>query len=340
MFNNNNCENNYFNLISDTYKNNNIDLESYNNENNSTKNETNSPNEQNNNINSYEEKIESLNNQSNDNSDEQSQPFKVLYYEEEIKKHNPNVNFNKINNEQDENYNQESEKKNEKINNSNIQININIDKNYIYNNNNENFNLKTESSIIEKTFNEQKNNSNLKFYPLKKSEDNDNQSNHNNEEKNENIFLAKKEYLFKKMFTLITEILIEKLNKKLKKVKLISEYNYDNYKSCLNKKIKELLITKGKNEKIEKNENIEKKINLLETEQNFKEILNMELNDFINKNKKALNEKYKKFFNNYFLIYFKPTILFEDLNSIEKLINEININKGNKKIKRFKKNNL
>jgi hypothetical protein len=91
------------------------------------------------------------------------------------------------------------------------------------------------------------------------------------------LYNAKKEYLFKKMFTLITKILIEKFNKKekiLKKVKLISEYKYDNYKIYLNKKIKELLS---------KNEKNKKKINLLETEPKFKEILNMKLNDFINK---------------------------------------------------------
>ncbi len=140
-------------------------------------------------------------------------------------------------------------------------------------------------------------------------------------------YKAKKEYLFKKMFTLITEILIEKLNKKLKKVKLISEYNYDNYKICLNKKIKELLS---------KNEKNVKKINLLEKnkEQNFNEILNMKLNDFIFNNYETLNEKYEKFFNNYFLIDFKGAKLFKDLGSIEKLINEININKGNNKNKK------
>ena len=91
------------------------------------------------------------------------------------------------------------------------------------------------------------------------------------------LYNAKKEYLFKKMFTLITKILIEKFNKEekiLKKVKLISEYKYDNYKIYLNKKIKELLS---------KNEKNKKKINLLETEPKFKEILNMKLNDFINK---------------------------------------------------------
>jgi len=91
------------------------------------------------------------------------------------------------------------------------------------------------------------------------------------------LYNAKKEYLFKKMFTLITKILIEKFNKEekiLKKVKLISEYNYDNYKIYLNKKIKELLS---------KNEKNKKKINLLETEPKFNEILNMKLNDFINK---------------------------------------------------------
>ena len=141
------------------------------------------------------------------------------------------------------------------------------------------------------------------------------------------LYKAKKEYLFKKMFTLITEILIEKLNKKLKKVKLISEYNYDNYKICLNKKIKELLS---------KNEKNVKKINLLEKnkEQNFNEILNMKLNDFIFNNYETLNEKYEKFFNNYFLIDFKGAKLFKDLGSIEKLINEIKINKGNNKNKK------
>jgi hypothetical protein len=142
------------------------------------------------------------------------------------------------------------------------------------------------------------------------------------------LYNAKKEYLFKKMFTLITKILIEKFNKEekiLKKVKLISEYNYDNYKIYLNKKIKELLS---------KNEKNKKKINLLETEPKFKEILNMKLNDLINKNKKALNEKYEKFFNNYFLIYFKGANSFNYLGSIEKLINEININKGNNKNKK------
>ena len=71
------------------------------------------------------------------------------------------------------------------------------------------------------------------------------------------LYNAKKEYLFKKMFTLITKILIEKFNKEekiLKKVKLISEYKKN-----------------------------KKNINLLETEPKFKEILNMKLNDFINK---------------------------------------------------------
>ena len=142
------------------------------------------------------------------------------------------------------------------------------------------------------------------------------------------LYIAKKEYLFKKMFTLITEILIEKLNKKLKKVKLISEYNYDNYKICLNKKIKELLS---------KNEKNVKKINLLEKnkEQNFNEILNMKLNDFIFNNYETLNEKYEKFFNNKFLKYFKGAISFKKkCNSIKKLINEINNNKGNKKNKK------
>ena len=144
------------------------------------------------------------------------------------------------------------------------------------------------------------------------------------------LYNAKKEYLFKKMFTLITKILFEKFNKEekiLKKVKLISEYKYDNYKICLNKKIKELLS---------KNEKNVKKINLLEKnkEQNFNEILNMKLNDFIFNNYETLNEKYEKFFNNYFLIDFKGAKLFKDLGSIEKLINEININKGNNKNKK------
>ena len=144
------------------------------------------------------------------------------------------------------------------------------------------------------------------------------------------LYKAKKEYLFKKMFTLITKILIEKFNKEekiLKKVKLISEYKYDNYKICLNKKIKELLS---------KNEKNVKKINLLEKlkEQNFNKILNMKLNDFIFNNYETLNEKYEKFFNHYFLIYFKGAKLFNYLDSIEKLINEININKGNNKNKK------
>ena len=147
---------------------------------------------------------------------------------------------------------------------------------------------------------------------------------------------AKKEYLFKKMFTITTEILIKEINeklinKKLKKVKLISEYNYNNYKICLNKKIKELL---SKNEKNEKN------INLLENnEQNLNEeilnILNMKLNEFIFINDKTINEKYEKFFNNEFLKYFKGAISFKKkCNSIKKLINEINNNKGNKKNKK------
>ena len=148
------------------------------------------------------------------------------------------------------------------------------------------------------------------------------------------LYKAKKEYLFKKMFTLITKILIEKFNKEekiLKKVKLISEYKYDNYKICLNKKIKELL---SKNEKNEKN------INLVENnEQNLNEeilnILNMKLNEFIFINDKTINEKYEKFFNNKFLKYFKGAISFKKkCNSIKKLINEINNNKGNKKNKK------
>ncbi len=140
-------------------------------------------------------------------------------------------------------------------------------------------------------------------------------------------YKAKKEYLFKKMFTLITKILIDEFNKEekiLKKVKLISEYKYDNYKICLNKKIKELFS---------KNEKNEKKINSLDKKQNFNEILNMKLNDFIFINYKILNEKYEKFFNN-FLIYYKGANLYKNLDSIEKLINEININKGNKKNKK------
>ena len=144
------------------------------------------------------------------------------------------------------------------------------------------------------------------------------------------LYNAKKEYLFKKMFTIITKILMKKLNKKekiFKKVKLISEYNYNNYKICLNKKIKELL---SKNEKNEKN------INLVENnEQNLDEeilnILNMKLNEFIFINDKTINEKYEKFFNNEFLKYFKGAISFKKkFNSIKKLINEINNNKGNK----------
>ena len=147
---------------------------------------------------------------------------------------------------------------------------------------------------------------------------------------NDNIkfYNAKKEYLFKKMFTIITKILMKKLNKKekiFKKVKLISEYNYNNYKICLNKKIKELL---SKNEK---------NINLLEEkiEQNLNEILNMKLNEFIFINDETINEKYEKFFNNEFLKYFEGAISFKKkCNSIKKLINEINNNKGNKKNKK------
>jgi hypothetical protein len=153
---------------------------------------------------------------------------------------------------------------------------------------------------------------------------------------NNKLYNAKKEYLFKKMFTITTEILIKEINeklinKKLKKVKLISEYNYNNYKICLNKKIKELL---SKNEKNEKN------INLVENnEQNLNEeilnILNMKLNEFIFINDKTINEKYEKFFNNEFLKYFKGAISFKKkCNSIKKLINEINNNKGNKKNKK------
>ena len=138
---------------------------------------------------------------------------------------------------------------------------------------------------------------------------------------------AKKEYLFKKMFTITTEILIKEINeklinKKLKKVKLISEYNYNNYQICLEKTIRELLS---------KNEKIEKKISLHEkNEQNLNKILEMNLKEFITDNDE-INEKYKKFFNEEFLKDFKGEISFIYYNSIEKLIKEIETNKGNKK---------
>ena len=327
-----------FDSILDTCKTNDLCLELSNYENEPT-DITKLKFEKNNVKNFKKEIMEPFNSQSNNNSDEQ--PQVILYPEDEIKKCNNNPYENlesnenhesiNINNEQNENnnqkYNNNSEKKNE-LNNSNIQKNINIDEKIRNNKNNENDNIKNESSIKEKieTFKKQKNNSILKFYPfeIKKTEENNNQTNYNNNEKNK---IARKEYLFKKMFTITTEILIKEINeklinKKLKKVKLISEYNYNNYQICLEKTIRELLS---------KNEKIEKKISLHENpKKNLNKILEMNLKEFITDNDE-INEKYKKFFNEEFLKDFKGEISFIDYNSIEKLIKEIETNKGNKK---------
>ena len=106
-----------------------------------------------------------------------------------------------------------------------------------------------------------------------------------------------------------------------------SKLRNDKLKKCLNKKIKELLS--------EKNENKKKIINELQNEKNFEkfqnlnEILNMKLYDFIYINYDYLNKEYTKYFK--IFCNFENGILFKNLNSIEKLINDIISTKGNKK---------
>ena len=77
---------------------------------------------------------------------------------------------------------------------------------------------------------------------------------------------ARKDYLIKKMLSIISKYLIKKLkeiNNKFKKINLKTELNYEKLKICLNKKIKELLLKNDTNEKlINSNENnFEFKIN-------------------------------------------------------------------------------
>ena len=135
---------------------------------------------------------------------------------------------------------------------------------------------------------------------------------------------ARKDYLIKKMLSIISKYLIKKLKEKknkFKKINLKSELNYEKLKICLNKKIKELL---------RKNETNEEIINLYENIENLNEILNMELIYFIIKNYETLNNQYKYYYYNEFKLKFENAKLFENLDSIKKIINEIYSTKGNK----------
>ena len=135
---------------------------------------------------------------------------------------------------------------------------------------------------------------------------------------------ARKDYLIKKMLSIISKFLIKKLkeiNNKFKKINLKTELNYEKLKICLNKKIEKLL---------KKNDTNDNLINLNENNKNLNEILNLKLIEFINNNYETLNNKYKEYFNNEFKLKFENAKLFQNINSIKNLINEIISTKGNK----------
>ena len=271
------------------------------------------------------------------NINKEQDDFIYQKYNDSEKLNNSNIEKNINIDEKYRNY-----KNNENVNiNTQSSINEKIDS---FNEQKDNFILKSSPSDLKKSEeNENQSNCdknlsdnnkiNLNENEKSQSCDNDEFNSHENLEKksNENnqcesiiIFhklrKSKKEYLFKKMFTITTEILKEKLNIK-KKVKLISKYNYNDYKNYLETKIEDFFFSE--------NEKNEKKINLQENE----DILNMELKDFII-NDETINKKYKKFFKNKFLIYYENAKSFDYLYSIKELIKEIENNKGNKKNKK------
>jgi len=156
---------------------------------------------------------------------------------------------------------------------------------------------------------------------------NDFQSNINVENSNENIIKlivkktsARKDYLIKKMLSIISKYLIKKLKEKkskFKKINLKSELKYEKLKNCLYKTIKELLLKNKKNEEI------------IDLHKN-NEILKMEFKDFIYNNYETLNNQYKYYYYNEFKLKFENAKSFENLDSINKIINEIESTKGNK----------
>lgn len=135
---------------------------------------------------------------------------------------------------------------------------------------------------------------------------------------------ARKDYLIKKMLSIISKFLIKKLkekNNKFKKINLKTELNYEKLKICLNIKIEKLL---------KKNDSNEELIKLYENNENLNEILNIKLIEFINNNYETLNNQYKDYYYNEFKLKFENAKLFQNFNSINNLINEIISTKGNK----------
>ena len=229
--------------------------------------------------------------------------------------------------------NDECENKNTGLSNCEDEETNEIEKKYeeqevtlFYENNslNANDNSKEDINIIDYNKELKKNNFRKKFY------ENDEQYNIiNDQNKNQNYEIvkkkpARKDYLIKKMLSIISKFLIKKLkeiNNKFKKINLKTELNYEKLKICLNKKIKELL---------KKNDTNDNLINLNENNKNLNEILNLKLIEFINNNYETLNNKYKEYFNNEFKLKFENAKLFQNINSIKNLINEIISTKGNK----------
>jgi len=235
-----------------------------------------------------------------ENDDFLNESFDLKTNEQNINNENYLTNYSTIN-----------EEKNEKENLKKILEHFQYD-NKLYNTSDEN------SENIEIIYpNEQINNNS--FYNDEIIFDkNDFQSNINVENSNENIIKlivkktsARKDYLIKKMLSIISKYLIKKLKEKkskFKKINLKSELKYEKLKICLNKKIKELLLKNEKNEEI---------INLNKNN----EILEMKFKDFIYINYETLNNQYKYYYYNEFKLKFENAKSFENLDSINKIIN-------------------
>ena len=133
------------------------------------------------------------------------------------------------------------------------------------------------------------------------------------------------EYLLKKMLTIISKILIKTLNennsKSFKRINLKLKITYEELKFYLGTNIEELLKKNYKN------------ISLIESKEQLpdesKNILKMNLQDFIYINKNEINKHYTQYFQKEFMVKYRNAESFKEYYSIEILIYKILKTKGN-----------
>jgi hypothetical protein len=132
------------------------------------------------------------------------------------------------------------------------------------------------------------------------------------------------EYLFKKMLTIISKILIKTLNENnsnsFKRINLKLKITYEELKFYLGANIEELLKKNDKN------------ISLIESKEQLpdecKNILDMNFHNFIIINKNEINKHYTEYFQK-FIVKYRNAESFEEYNSIDALIKKILKTKGN-----------